>query len=343
MTDASHTHRGQPGEGRKLVPIAILVAVCLIILGSILTTLLIQHTGLSTATGARGRSSSPIGVGHVVTVTPRPPSHVPPPPPSAPPAAHAFSLQQNAIYAAATPCPVPTLSPAVIGPSGTTNEATPSATNTPTPTITPTGTPAATPTATATPAPTATPVPIATIPACGTGQPYGPQCSKPLPGPTPTYDEERQALYNASMKNQMAFSLVESIAWQESGWQQNIEACDGGVGTMQLMPDTTTWLNQYYGTNYSAYDLVGNTNLGVSLLRYLYLYYMPFCNQGMPAGQTCTGDTIWPGATDGATLRDILISAYNEGAGTMSNYGIINWWYVNSVLNLRQQFLAGQQ
>lgn len=211
--------------------------------------------------------------------------------------------------------------------------------------------PAATPPVNALrPLPGITPEPAPTRPAagqgsltlCGNGQHVGPHCYTIIPGDVPTQDQVRQALYATAVAHQFSFSLLEAISWQESGWQQNVKACDGGTGLMQLQPETSTWLNSTYGTNDSPYTLQGNINQGYEMLNYLYTYYIPFCEQQMPAGQTCDWTTPWPGATDNATVRDIVISAYNEGTGTMANYGIINWSYVTSVTHLWQQFLAAE-
>jgi hypothetical protein len=47
---------------------------------------------------------------------------------------------------------------------------------------------------------------------------------------------------------------------------------------------------------------------------------------------------MWPdpNTPDCATVRDIVISVYNEGSGTMSQDGIINYNYVDSVLTFMQ-------
>jgi hypothetical protein len=230
-----------------------------------------------------------------------------------PPLGADFVLPSQSTVATPTPCPTYTLPSAVI------RFPTPSGTAT-------------------TPSPTAT----SAIPSCGDGQLFGPRCYTVLPGQPPTQDQVRQALFTESQQLSMPFPLIEAIGWQESGWQENVQACDGGVGVMQLQPETTQWLNETYGTNYSAYDLIGNATLGVTLINWLYNYYIPFCNQGEPAGITCDWDTVWPGATDGATIRQIVESAYNEGIGNVANYGIQNWNYVNSVDSLFAQFQAAE-
>lgn len=247
------------------------------------------------------------------TRTPTFPLHLPTPSTSIPPLGR--RLVVNDLTPGATPCPV------VTPPSGDLR-----------------------------PPPGITPEPAATRPApgqgtlspCGTGQTVGPQCYTIIPGDVPTQDQVRQALYSAAVAHNFSFSLLEAISWQESGWQQNVKACDGGTGLMQIQPETSTWLNSTFGTNDSPYTLLGNINQGYELLNYLYNYYIPFCEQQMPAGQTCDWTTPWPAATDNATVRDIVISAYNEGIGTMANYGIINWSYVTSVKSLWQQFLAAE-
>jgi hypothetical protein len=206
-----------------------------------------------------------------------------------------------------------------------------------------------TPPASSTPTLHISPVPTKTggqngIPVCGNGQRPGPQmvCTT-FPGAEPTEDQVRQTMYNLAVSTGfLNFSLIEAEGWQESGWTENIQACDGGIGVMQIQPDTVTWLNQTYGTNYDPHQLQGNINLGINMLQWLYNYYIPYCNQGMPAGQTCDWDTVWPGATDGATVRQIVISSYNQGVGTTALYGIQNWNYVNNVMALRAQFLAAE-
>jgi soluble lytic murein transglycosylase-like protein len=53
--------------------------------------------------------------------------------------------------------------------------------------------------------------------------------------------------------------LIKAIAWQESGWQSQIVACDGGYGTMQIMSGTATWMNNRFATAYDYHTLAGNT------------------------------------------------------------------------------------
>jgi soluble lytic murein transglycosylase-like protein len=67
--------------------------------------------------------------------------------------------------------------------------------------------------------------------------------------------------------------LVKALAWQESGWQM-ITASDGGIGVMQLMPDSVTWAGgTLLGTTINPYDPTQNIRAGIAMLRYyLHVY-----------------------------------------------------------------------
>ncbi len=264
---------------------------------------------------------------HPLPVPPNapPPAHnpAPPPPPAIPTPTH--------VPPTATPLP-PTATPipptATHCPAGSTG----CGVSAPTPTAT-TGTPGVTPTSVATVMPTATPGPCQSG-----GAPY-----YTTPTATPTTATISQTISAAATRNGIPALLQDAIAWQESGWQQNIVACDGGIGLMQLMPATVTWLNAYYGVNDDPTTLDGNAGLGAGYIAYYANYYIgylttndaTYCSQ-QPGG-VCSLATPWPGATDGATVQDIVISVYNEGATTMAQYGITNWSYVNDVLLWMQQ------
>ena len=66
-------------------------------------------------------------------------------------------------------------------------------------------------------------------------------------------------------------NLVRALAWVESGWRQSAVSPTGALGVMQLMPDTTLWLEKdvfRYELNedISVYD---NVKAGVRLLHIL--------------------------------------------------------------------------
>jgi soluble lytic murein transglycosylase-like protein len=118
-------------------------------------------------------------------------------------------------------------------------------------------------------------------------------------------------------------SLLKAIAWQESGWQSQIVACDGGYGTMQIMSATATWMNNRFGTSYDYRTLSGNTQIGSEYVEWLIAYF---------------GEVYYNGDFDTSTnqsLLDDVVSAYNVGPGnvnpTATSSGIINPQYVANV------------
>jgi soluble lytic murein transglycosylase-like protein len=61
----------------------------------------------------------------------------------------------------------------------------------------------------------------------------------------------------------------------------------------------------------------------------------------LPAANTTTWSCPFSAVAGDATLLDITVSAYNEGPGNVSQYGINNWPYVNGVEGFIPQFAAG--
>jgi Transglycosylase SLT domain len=61
----------------------------------------------------------------------------------------------------------------------------------------------------------------------------------------------------------------------------------------------------------------------------------------LPAANTTTWSCPFSATVGDATLLDITVSAYNEGPGNVSQYGINNWWYVNGVEGYVAPFAAG--
>jgi soluble lytic murein transglycosylase-like protein len=107
-------------------------------------------------------------------------------------------------------------------------------------------------------------------------------------------------------------NLMLAIAWQESGWRQHVIAHDGGIGTMQLMPYTASWLNKSAHRRLDPYKLQDNLHLSALYLRSLWRQF------------------------GGNRVR--IISAYNEGGYAVTHKGIFNWRYVNNVLVLSRRF-----
>jgi LysM repeat protein len=107
--------------------------------------------------------------------------------------------------------------------------------------------------------------------------------------------------------------LVKAIAWQESGWQM-VTASDGGLGIMQLMPDSVDWVsNTLLGTPIDPYSPTDNVKAGVTMLSY---YLNVF------------GDETQ------------AIAAYHQGMASVQAVGILpeTQGYIANVLALQQQF-----
>ncbi|HEY0804518.1 MAG TPA: transglycosylase SLT domain-containing protein [Pseudonocardiaceae bacterium] len=103
-------------------------------------------------------------------------------------------------------------------------------------------------------------------------------------------------------------ALMEAIAWQESGWQSDIQSCDGGNGTMQLQSATASWMNQRFGTPYVYTTLSGNAAIGAEYIEWLIGYF----------GENSFNYHY--DITDPDMLAAVL-DAYNSGAGSVQFAG----------------------
>ncbi|MGW6913823.1 transglycosylase SLT domain-containing protein [Kitasatospora sp. NPDC054939] len=188
-----------------------------------------------------------------------------------------------------------------------------------------TGTPRTGAPVVAAPVPTAKPGPVAPPPPPAPAVPHVPplqsSCKPSYPQANEPKDAVSAALTTAAGQSRtlklsnggtdklppLPVNLVKAIAWQESGWQSGILACDGGIGTMQVMPGTVSWMNGKYGTTSDPNTLAGNVQLGTQLLDWLIAYY----------GDSCFGGnySLAPDAAGKTPLLDLVIAAYNAGAG----------------------------
>ncbi|WP_330186186.1 lytic transglycosylase domain-containing protein [Dactylosporangium sp. AC04546] len=129
--------------------------------------------------------------------------------------------------------------------------------------------------------------------------------------------------------------LLYAIADQESGWQSNIYACDKGVGVMQVMPDTETWMNQRFGTTYNIDVPADNVHLGAQYLAWLFSYYGAQLKAYKSDGTYNLADP---------TLLNGVIAAYNWGTAGVDpakgKAGIPNGQYVDNVKALMQSCCA---
>ncbi|WBC16944.1 transglycosylase SLT domain-containing protein [Micromonospora sp. WMMA1998] len=127
--------------------------------------------------------------------------------------------------------------------------------------------------------------------------------------------------------------LMKATAWQESGWQSTIVACDGGVGLMQVMPATAEWMNQRFGQSYDIDDYRDNAYLGGTYLAWLtkYIGDMYFESDYRLDASLCTAEL-------NSCLLNAVISAYNYGHGAVAREGqplaIPNPQYVYNVREL---------
>ncbi|WP_426506009.1 transglycosylase SLT domain-containing protein [Dactylosporangium sp. McL0621] len=122
--------------------------------------------------------------------------------------------------------------------------------------------------------------------------------------------------------------LLYAVAEQESGWQTDITACDGGLGVMQVMPGTQTFVNTRFGTSWDRTKPDQNVMLGANYLAWLIAYYGP------KLGTYDMTDT---------KLLNAVISAYNWGTGGVDYAGGVypNPQYVQNVRALMVASRAG--
>jgi LysM repeat protein len=111
----------------------------------------------------------------------------------------------------------------------------------------------------------------------------------------------------------IATALLKALAWQESGWQM-VTAADGGIGVMQLMPDSVTWVSQsLLGYQIDPYNITDNVRAGAAMLRY---YLNVF------------GDVR------------LALAAYHQGLTSVETEGIQpdTQTYIANILALQQQY-----
>jgi soluble lytic murein transglycosylase-like protein len=163
-----------------------------------------------------------------------------------------------------------------------------------------------------------------------------PGCTPTVRGTAASYANVRAALkvsaghtYWASVPSiRVPERLLVAVAMTESSWRSNVIACDGGIGLMQVMPDTVSQINNRFGTKWDVNTLQGNAHLGANYLAWTVRYL---------------GDLYFGGSYDlsNQALMDGVIAAYNYGAGaidpTKGAAGIPNPGYVSQV----KQYMAG--
>ncbi|MFC0528397.1 lytic transglycosylase domain-containing protein [Phytohabitans kaempferiae] len=168
----------------------------------------------------------------------------------------------------------------------------------------------------------------------------------PPAGCKPTYEgtaasraEVKQALTAAAGRTywptsapsiKVPVNLVKATAWQESGWQSHIVACDGGIGLMQVMPDTAAFVNQRFGQSYDVRTYTDNATLGANYLAWLIKYFGDVYferDYTLVSSGDCASHTA-------PCLINAVIAAYNYGFGAVdTDAGLVipNPRYVENV------------
>jgi hypothetical protein len=147
-------------------------------------------------------------------------------------------------------------------------------------------------------------------------------CKPKRVGTQVTRAEAKKALTDAAGRTywptsapsiKVPLNLVKATAWQESGWQSNIIACDTGVGLMQVMPDTVTWMNDRFGQSYDINDYADNATLGANYLAWLIKWFGDryFGSDFTITAADCADDR------SSLCLLNLVIASYNFGFGAM--------------------------
>ncbi|MGH9128330.1 MAG: lytic transglycosylase domain-containing protein [Acidimicrobiales bacterium] len=110
-------------------------------------------------------------------------------------------------------------------------------------------------------------------------------------------------------------SLLEAIAWQESGWQSDVVSPAGAIGIGQLTPDTVAFVRAVLDpAQLDPWVAVDNIVISARFLRYL------------------LDQTGWN--------EPLAIAAYYQGLAATQAYGVlpVSRQYVADVMALQQQF-----
>lgn len=110
-------------------------------------------------------------------------------------------------------------------------------------------------------------------------------------------------------------ALALAVAWQESGWRQDVVSPAGAIGIMQFIPASGDWVGgSLLGEPVNLYDASSNVRAGVRLLRHYLDRY--------------GGD------------HSLALAAYYQGQTAVDRHGIypVSRPYIESVLGLERLF-----
>ena len=113
--------------------------------------------------------------------------------------------------------------------------------------------------------------------------PGGGSSTGAIPAPV-SATEVGYLLEQEAVANGVNPSLIKAMAYQESGWQQDVVSGAGAIGVMQVMPATARWVNKVLlgGASLNVRQAHDNIKMGVSYMRYL-LSIMPTQEKALAA------------------------------------------------------------
>ena len=157
-----------------------------------------------------------------------------------------------------------------------------------------------------------------TIPG-GSAPAAAPAPSSPMPASMAAVVAQRDAVRRVIVDEARRFGVPPAfalaVAWQESGWRQNVVSWAGAVGVMQLLPTTGEWVGEaMLGTPVDIHDLRHNVRAGVRLLAHYLNRY------------------------DGN--RDLVLAAYYQGQTAVDRHGVypVSRPYIASIKVLEALF-----
>jgi soluble lytic murein transglycosylase-like protein len=121
-------------------------------------------------------------------------------------------------------------------------------------------------------------------------------------------DAMRQVIAEEATNAGVPVALALAVAWQESGWRQDVVSSAGAVGVMQLMPGTARWVGEsMLGRAVDINDARDNIRAGVRLLAHYLNRY--------------------------GGNRDLVLAAYFQGQGAADRHGVypVSRGYIASV------------
>ncbi|MDQ2674053.1 MAG: LysM peptidoglycan-binding domain-containing protein [Chloroflexota bacterium] len=128
-------------------------------------------------------------------------------------------------------------------------------------------------------------------------------------------DAVRKLIVAEAERFDVPSALALAVAWQESGWQQDVVSSAGAVGVMQLLPATGEWVGEaMLGTEVNLRDTRQNVRAGVRLLAHYLDRY------------------------DGN--RDLVLAAYYQGQTAADRHGVfaVSRPYIASIKVLEALF-----